>query len=251
MTFHLAAYYQSVDPAGALTQINAVTDQAIYTSGKDVRIPSGMANLLGETVLSAATGPAYGQVQSPTLRDLANQDVQPIVGGVTFSNYALMQDHSQNPRALSANEAMNFAIQATGGAAAANYGLTWIGDGPIKSQQGKIFTVRATGSAALSAGSWVNTSITFNSTLPAGTYQVVGMYAEGSNLVAARIVFVGSGYRPGVPANSSLGRNDFSNFRNGMWGVFGSFDVNQPPTIDCIGVTDNAQVFAFDLIKTG
>lgn len=251
MTFHLGAFYESVDPAASLTQIDAVTDQAIFTSGKDMRVPSGMTNLLAETALSAATTPTYAQVQSPTLRDLANQDVDPIVAGVTFANYGLIQDHSDNPRVLNALESMNFAVYATGGAAAANYGLVWIGDGPIKSTSGKVFSVRATAGTTLAAGSWVNGALTFNTTLPAGKYQVVGMYAEGSNLVAARLVFIGGTFRPGVPANSSLGRNDFSMFRDGEWGVFGEFDSNQPPTVDCLGVTDTSQVFVFDLIKTG
>lgn len=250
MTMHLGAFYQSVDPAGALTQIDAVPDQAIFTSGIDLRVPKGMANLLGEAALSAATGPLFGQVQSPTLRDLVNQDVSPIVAAVKFSTYDSYQWHGDNPRALTEAESLNFAINATGGAAAANYGLVWLGDGAVKPQQGKIFTVRATAGITLSAGAWVNGSLTFQDTLPSGTYQVVGMYAEGPNLVAARLVFIGGSFRPGVPANSSLAQNIAPHFRNGAVGVFGQFDVNQPPTLDALGVTDTSQVVLLDLIKT-
>ena len=102
----------------------------------------------------------------------------------------------------------------------------------------------------MSAGSWVNTALTFNSTLPSGTYQVVGMRAEGANLVAARLVFVGGQFRPGVAAASAANLALFNRFRNGQIGVFGAFDVNQPPTLDCLGVTDTSQEVVLDLIKT-
>lgn len=248
---HLAAFYQSVDPGAALTQIDAVTDQAIFTNGKDVRVPSGMGNLLWERAISKATGPKYGQVQSPTLRDLANQDINPVDTAEGLGAFDAYQDHGLDPRALTAAESVNFAIEATGGVAAANYGLICLGDGAVKPTTGKIFSVRATGAAALSAGSWVNTALTFNSTLPAGKYQVVGLWGQGANLAAARLVFIGGTFRPGVPTNSSVSTNRASGFRMGRYGVFGEFDTNQPPTVDCLGITDTAQAFILDLIKTG
>lgn len=247
--FHLAAYYQSVDPGATLTKISAVADQAIRTDGNDVVVPSSLANLVCEAALSAATGPSYGQVQSPSLRQLANQDVDPIVNGVVFGNDPATQAHFGSPRMLKGNESLNFAINATGGAAAANYGLVWLADGAMARINGNIFTVRATGAASLSAGSWVNTALTFDSTLPAGTYNVVGMRAQGANLVAARLVLVGQGYRPGVPAVNGTGDREWLYGRMGAIGSFGTFDVNQPPTVDCLGVTDAAQNITLDLIK--
>lgn len=250
MTIHLAAFYKSVDPAAALTLISAVPDQAIFTSGNDVRVPTGLANLIAEAGLSAATGPKFAQVQSPTLRDLANQDVEPIASAAVFSHSQQLQDHSANPRALTEAESVNFALEATGGAAAANYGLIWLADGAVKPTTGKTFSVRATSAITLAAGTWVNGALTFQSTLPAGTYQIVGMRAEGTHLVAARLVFIGGTFRPGVPANTDETTDLFPQFRNGMYGAYGSFDVNQPPSVDALGVTDTEQVYMFDLIKT-
>ena len=250
MTMHLAAFYQSVNPAGALTQIDAVPDQAISTNNVNLVVPSAVNNLLGEVALSASTGPLYGQVQSPSLRQLANQDVLPILAAVTFGGNPIGSYHFMNPRQLVANESLNFAINATGGAAAANYGLVFLGDGAVKPTTGNMFTVRATGAAALAAGTWVNTPLTFDESLPSGTYQVVGFRAVGTNLVAARMVFLGSGWCPGVPAQNAVGDRDWDYGRYGALGVFGQFDVNQPPTVDCLGVTDTAQTFVLDLIKS-
>jgi len=247
---HLAAFYQSLNPAGVLTQLNAVADQALYVTGKEIRVPAGLANLAGEACLSAATGPDSGQVQSPTLRAIANQDVNPIAAAAKFSQGDGIQWHADNPRALTVAEPLNLAVNAAGGAAADNYGLVWLADGAVKPTTGKIITVRAFSTIALAVGAWVNGPLTFGSVLPAGTYQVVGMLASGANLVAARLVFPGGTFRPGVPCNTATGENLFPMFRNGYAGVFGAFDTNQPPTLDALGVTDTSQLVFLDLIKT-
>lgn len=246
---HMAAFYESVDPAAALTKISAVADQAVRTDGNDLVVPGAVANLVFEAALSAATGPSYAQVQSPSLRQIANQDVGPVISGVVFGGNPPVQEHFKQPRQLKGNESLNFAIDATGGAAAANYGIIILADGPVPEVQGNTFTVRATAAAALSAGAWVNSALTFDDTLPAGTYNVVGMRAQGTNLVAARLVFVGGQFRAGVPAVNAVGNRDFYNGRYGRMGSFGMFDVNQPPTLDCLGVTDTAQTVWLDLIK--
>lgn len=246
---HLAAYYKSVNSAAGLAALNAVADQAVFTNGPDIRVPGDIANLLGEAALSAQTAPLFAQVQSPSLRQLANQDIKPVTTALVFSQKEQLQWHGDNPRGLAANEAIDFYLQATGGAAAGNYGLVWLGDGPIKPTNGKTFSVRATGAAALSAGVWVNTPLTFDVALPAGTFQVVGIRAEGTNLIAARAVFIGSAYRPGVPGETSAAAAFWTAFRNGRMGVYGQFDINQPPTMDCLGATDTTQEFVFDLIQ--
>jgi len=248
--FHVGAFYESVDPGGALTQINAVPDQAIFTSGVDLRVPTGLATLVAEAALYAGTGPAAGQVQSPTLRDLANQDVLPISSSAAFTSQHQLQEHFDNPRELTELESLNFAIDATGGAAKDGYGLVWLADGALKPTTGKMFSVKASASNTNAAGTWVNGSLTFETTLPSGTYQVVGMHAQGAGLVAARLVFIGGTYRPGVPGNTAVTTNQFWRFRQGRAGVYGQFDSNQPPTLDTLGSSGTAQVVILDLIKT-
>jgi hypothetical protein len=247
---HLAAYYESLITTGVLTKISAVPDQAIFTSDDDVRVPSGMANLIAEAGLSGGGTATYAQVQSPSLRQLANQDVDPIALAVKFSVENQLQWHGDNPRSLQASESVNFTINSNDSVAAANYGLIWLSDGAVSPTRGRIFTVRATAAAALVAGTWVNAAVVFDTSLPAGTYQVVGFRAESANLVAARIVFIGAAFRPGVIGDTGPSTNLMPYARNGNMGVFGQFNVDQPPTVDFLGVTDAAEVVVFDLIKS-
>jgi hypothetical protein len=153
-----------------------------------------------------------------------------------------------NPFPLVVNEPLDVFVQ--NGAAVMNRAFLWIGDGPVKPVQGKIYTVRATATASLVTASWVNSTLTFQQTLPAGHYQCVGLRAWSANGCAARIFFVGSPWRPGVLMVNSEANNEDFYVRYGNIGVFGEFDNTVPPTIDFMGITDSAEVVMLDLIKT-
>lgn len=246
---HLAAYGQSVNLAGVLTAINAVQDPVLTTSGVDVRVPKELPYLIGQAALVGNATPSRAQIQSPSLRAMTNLDVEPVVGAVVFGSPPESILHPDAPIPLVANESLNFALQATGGVATQNYGLVWLSDGPLQPVRGSIYSVRATSAITLAADAWVNGNLTFAQALPAGRYQVVGMRALGTNLVAARLVFVGGFFRPGVPSVNALGDLDPQGFRYGYAGVFGEFEHTNPPTVDALGVTDSAQQYILDLVK--
>lgn len=248
---HLAAWYENIDPAGVLAPITAVQDETVFTSGDDIRVPAGLPFIIGEAALGNDSSLAQAQIQSPSLRTMTNIDVEPAVAAAVFGNPQESIMHPLNPIPVREHEAVNFTVNSDPVSAVAHYGLVWFGDGPQQPVNGEIYTVRATGAAALSAGVWVNSNLTFGQTLPFGDYQIVGMRARGTNLVAARLSFVGGQYRPGVPAVNAIGDRDLTLFRYGRMGVYGQFNSNTPPTVDCLGITDTSQVFAFDLVKVG
>jgi hypothetical protein len=83
-------------------------------------------------------------------------------------------------------------------------------------------------------GAWVNGAITFLQTLSAGRYAIVGMRAQASNAVAARLVFQEVSHRPGVLAVAADGYPDIKALRYGGFGVFGEFEHDVPPTVDIL-----------------
>ena len=246
----LSGYYQSVDQGAAAADIDGIPDESLFVSGDIIRVPAEVSNICGAVALSAATTVTTAQVQTPSLRTKANLDIEPFINAVVFGSPPAITYFPNNPQPLLANESMTFSTNTDHGSATAIYGLVWLCDGPFAPVNGDIFSVRATGAATLSAGAWVNTNLTFFQDLPSGNYDVVGMRARGTNLVAARMVFIGGRWRPGVPAVNVIGDESFDPLRGGRSGILGSFDSNQPPTMDCLGVTDSAQVFILDLIKT-
>lgn len=248
--FHTVAWYESIDPAGALVPIAAVPDDTVSVSGDDIDVPEAMGHVIMQAVLGNDASLARGQFQSPSLRSVANIDCEPIVAALVFGSPPEGIFHPRSPVQLTPTEAVNCYVESDPAAAAVHYGLLTFADGPSQAIEGQIHTVRATAAASLSAGAWVNSALTFSQTLPVGRYRVVGFRARGTNLVAARLNFIGQFHRPGVPALNAIGDVDPWWTRYGRMGVFGEFHTNTPPSLDCLGVTDSAQVVLLDLIRT-
>jgi hypothetical protein len=247
--FHLAAWAQSVDPAGVLLPLDAVREEMLFTTGDDIRVPETLPYIVGQAALANDASVSRAQVQSPSLRAFANLDVEPIVAAAVFGSPPESLFHPDSPIAVAADEALNFAILSDPAAAAIHYGLLWLADKALERVNGNIFTVRATATVAQTTTTWVNGNLTFSQTLPAGRYRIVGMRARSADAVAARLVFPEQVARPGVPVLNAIGDNDPWTFRYGYAGVFGEFPHTNPPTVDVLGGAAAAQTFMLDLIR--
>lgn len=246
---HLAAYFQSVDPAGALIAINAVQDQAVTTETTKVRVPKALPFLIGQAALVNDASGSRAQIQSPSLRQLINLDVEPLVLAAVFGSPPEGIFHPLSPNPLTPDESLQFAILSDPAAAVAHYGLIFLADGPQQQVNDEIFQLRATSTVQQVAGSWVNGNLTFSQDLPAGNYRVVGMRARSTDGVAARLVFSGAPWRPGVPCVNAIGDLDPYWTRFGALGIFGEFAHTNPPTVDVLGGVAAAQTYILDVVK--
>ena len=242
--------YESTASNATLTAVTPVPDPTVAVIGNDIRIPGALPNVVGvAAMINSALGTPRTQLVTPSLRALIPLDVSPITNGLVFPSTPGMMQFFDNPIPLVGLEPMDFFAQ--NGAAVVNRGIVWLADGAVKPTSGKVYTSRATASATLVTATWVNTgALTFANTLPTGHYQCVGLRSLSTNQVAARIFFVGYPWRPGVLAGAAEATIEWPLFRNGNNGVLGEFDNTVPPTIDVLGVTDTAEVFYLDLIKT-
>ena len=251
MAFHLGGYFEDVDQGAVAADIAAMSDEAITASGDALRVPRDLSNLGLAACVSAATTLTAAQVQSPTLRTLANYDVEPLNNAATPANPPALADIMMNPRELTAGEDLTFNVNSDHAAAIEIYGFVAFTDGAPQPATGQIFSVRFTTAITLAQGVWTNGNITFGSDLPFGQYAVVGMRHRSTNLVASRLAFVGGRYRPGVLGVNAIGDVDADYARFGASGVWGTFDSTEPPTVDAVGITDTTQVGILDLIKVG
>lgn len=247
MARHLAAYYSSVNLA-ALTAFAAVPDQQLFTEGNAIRVDPTVDMIGSSTTIYLGTAVKQTQLNSPSLRQLAPYDSAG--QNLTFPTTVPLStnDLYDAPLQLAGNESLTFSVDGTAGGAVNGYGIVEFLDGPVKPVTGTMFTVRATGAATLEDGEFVNTPVTFDTQLPAGSYNIAGFRAEGAHLYAARIACVGAFYRPGVLGTQNSSVKSFDRYRMGRCGSFGTFNINQPPTVDCLGNTDSTQVFYFDLM---
>lgn len=248
--FHLGAFYQSVDPGGIFSAINAVREEMIFTNGQDFRVPTGLANIIGKAALIADASGVRAQIASPSLRIIANLDVEPVVLAATFGSPPEQIYHPDAPIPLVADEALNFFVQSNPAAAADHFGLVFLSDGAQQAVTGPFFTIRCTAAIQQVAGAWVNGTLAFGQTLPAGRYAVVGMRCRSTDGVAARLVFPEMVARPGVAVVNAIGDLDPWAVRFGRSGIFGEFPHTNPPTMDILGGVAAAQVVHLDIVRT-
>lgn len=249
---HIAAYAESIDPGGALVNIAGVIDDSLLVTGDDVRVPVQLPFMLGAAALISATAPIQAQFQSPSLRQVANIDIEPAALGLVFADPAEIAMHPDNPLPLRGDEALNFLANTNPAGAEVHYGLVWLGDGPVQPVHGDIFSVRTTASLTAVATSWVTSELTFAQDLPVGNYQVVGMRCRAAGGVAARLNFRGDAFRPGVPAVAAINDVIGSQFRYGKMGVMGTFHTNTPPQLEVLAAAGAVTpVIILDLIFIG
>src|SRR3972149_6415146 len=189
MAFHLAALWGNIAQAGTLQPLTAAAgEQVLFPTGDEIRVPDGLASIVAAAGIVGQTN-TRALLVSPSLRDVFNIDISPLNDGgdgdCLPSAAHQVLDLRSSPVALSAGESLT---------AEAN---------------------------PATAGAWSNGALTFLQTIPVGTYAVVGMRAEGTTLVAARLVFRGGGWRPGVMGSVNAQDEGWAGFRNGGFGIFG------------------------------
>ena len=247
--FTLVGWSQSQIGNPGLVGVNALPDPHIRVVSKDIIVPAlnqlASVYAIGATLVGA-------QLQSPTLRRTLNLDVSPVEGATIPPNIPKFVDTHTTPLHLTTDEALDAFVTDTAGTAEQDTVLAWLSDGNYNLPAGDIFTVKATAATTLVAYAWTNAALTISQALPAGRYAVVGMHAYSTGLIAARLVFVGYQWRPGVIGlanNTSFNRGLF---RYGNWGEFGEFAHNTPPTVDFFSSSaDTAETVYLDLVKVG
>ena len=251
MPITLVGYYESVDPAAAFVNLNAIPDPPVTVNGDDILVPK-LNKVIAAAAVLDQTVAVQARLHSPKLAEMGfDEYLSRIASGLSFGSPPEIHARSESPLELDEVEAMQFQVLSNPAAGVGHYGLVWLSDGPVAPVQGDIRTIRCTTAISLSAGLWVNGALTFPVSLRAGTYQVVGMRITGTNLVAARLVFPGGNWRPGAPAINAQADQDYPLFRQGRAGVWGEFAHSSPPTMDALGVTDTAQEIHLDVIRVG
>lgn len=249
--FTLLAYSESQDTGGTLSYVAGLADQHVRVEDDNIVVPAGMAYLLGAYALGTSITKA--QVESPSLRRTLLLDLPYIDrGSTTPSSPHYLNSFFYNPIPLEEFEILRVLVAEDATGAERETVLVWIGDGAQSTVSGEFYTVEASSSTTLNAYEWTNGALSLSQTLPAGRYQVVGFQARSDGLIAARLVFVGLPWRPGVLGTTAAGQRSHSLFRRGALGIYGEFAHDQPPTVDFLSSTaDTSETVWLDLVKVG
>lgn len=246
MAFTTVAFYESANNA-TLDYISALSDEHVTVSGNDITVPD-----LNQVVLVAGLQDAiqYARIETPSLRRMWLEDIFPLTHAYTFTAAdEQIADYKENPLPLVTAEKLNFLMQHAAGAADYMVGLVWLADGALTPVTGEIHTIRASVDTAPTAYEWSASTLSFEQTLPAGRYQVVGGTWEDANGIAARLLFVGYSWRPAFIALDKTADQFAQLFRRGNIGVFGEFEFDQPPQVELLSTGTTTGDIYLDLIQ--
>lgn len=245
--FTLVGWSASADQV-ALAPIAAIPDPHVRVNVNDIIVPSAIPNLVG--FYANGVNITRAQLVSPSLRRFLNFESQPVdISALPLTPFRFT-DLRNDPILLDGEEALDAQIAESGAGATRMNAFAWLSDGGIEAVDGDVRSVRFTVAQTLVAFNWTNAAITFDQTLPAGEYMVVGGRMNTAGLLAWRCVFPGNPWRPGgigVQADSGA---EGTIFRWGNFGAWGSFRHNTPPTMDlCSATADTTGTGTLDLIK--
>jgi len=201
MTTHLAAYLVS-DYGKTEVELSVVKDDVLtQTAATRFMVPVGLNNVHWAYAAGANLTEAY--LKSPSLE--VRRHKPRIIPG----NYgALSLDLNKIPvwkpvRPLTLSETEELSVIASYGGTAAAYNLALVALGPPALPPvpaGEIRMIKLTSSTALTAGAWTTCIMTPEVALEVGTYALVGFIPISAGALAARAIFTGQYWRPGVPA---------------------------------------------------
>lgn len=194
------------------------------------------------------------RMETPKLREFINPNICPVDRAAVppdepnvcfYSDYELMLRAGEEISVKASNNLGAATEQATV--------IIWTGDRPASPSPASIYTLRCTYSITGILNGFASGSLTFTQTLPTGRYEVVGMHAFGTALVAARLILPGFSHRPGVVAGATAGLNTSRGFRKGQMGVFGEFTNVALPAVEIFTNAAGASTgdVYLDLIQRG
>lgn len=154
---------------------------------------------------------------------------------------------------LRGGEGFTLEVTSDGTGATRVQGVLFLDDNPGDAVKGQAFTMPFDVSLTTAAGVWTAASGTARQNLTAGTYEIVGMAASGTESSAVRIVIPGQGgARPGCIPMASYGNTYAPQiFRHGRMGSYGRFTQINQPTFEFLGFAGAAEtpVVYLDLVK--
>lgn len=255
MSLHLGGFGETIDGAGTTQNLAALADPLLFTSGDTLRVPE-LENVAGMFAGIASGGTGICQLVAPSLREIGNYLVTPIMGNTDGdaepSDPVRGADLRVTPLRLRHRENATVEFNSNTTVAQFQWLLMVFFDQIRPVPSGPVRTLRFTNTDTLTVDVWTNGALTAAEELPAGEYAVIGMRAISAGLVAARLVPRGSGWRPGCIGGDTDDYEGHPMFRYGGLGEWMRFVHDNIPSVDFLSVSaDTDQDVFLDLVKVG
>lgn len=233
---HLLAWFKNVGST-ADTDLTPVTDP-VFTVQNSHFLPNSDVNLYWAAVMAATLTRA--KWASPKTRVVTDPYIRPIIEAVIPPSNPGIAKYLDSPFRFKALEEIQLLVTDGTGATENCTGLALVGTGLVPAPQGDYYRLRFTSTTAVTANTWSQLSVTWEDTLPSGTYSVVGIEHQSAGGQAARIIFNGQTYRPGAPSISALSNRQNDLFYGAKLGVLGNFVQTAMPLIEVLANSADA-----------
>lgn len=246
----LSAFYNSaLASAASDVVIPAVQDQCLATQNSRI-FPPTSRQLLAAAGLGADL--TIMRLDSATLLLNGRPLIYPLDSGVAGGSLPGYMWYGQNGITLPGLEQIAVLGSRAVVAAAPAFAGLWHTDRYTSAPGGPVKTIRTTAAVVFAAGTWTLGNLVFDTPLSIGKYAVVGMAAQGTNALMARLVFPQMINRPGCLAVDAVAQYLLPTWRNGNSGLYGIFDSFQPPQVEFLGVgAGGTQEVYLDIVKVG
>lgn len=248
--FHTAAFRLSVTNGTTNTPLAGVADTILTkaASGAFLAPPQSRIRL----AVAGGVNASRARIDTPKMREIGLPYIAPLNQTVVVPSPPNLADYGEFGPAPEQDDEINVQSTHTDAAPQIQFAGIWLKFNRREVPTGKRYRLRFTGAIAGVVGSWANGAITFDQTLPASTYAIVGLDVFGTNLYLARLIFAGGGWRPGCLARNAVNSVPLPVFNDGSLGCYGKFRSVNPPNLDiyCEGA-NAAQEGYMDVVDVG
>lgn len=248
--FHTAAYRGSVTNGTTNTAIAGVLDNILARAASNNFISPDGATI--RAAIAGGVNASRARINTPNVRAVGLPYIAPLNTGITAPSPPNVADFGVTGPKPSAADEISVESTHTDAAAQIQFAGLWLSFQRKPWTPGDRYRIRGTAAVAGVVGSWASGAITLDQNLPAGIYEIQGMDAFGTNLLLARLIFTGGGWRPGVLARNAVGSVPSDLFTNGQLGVYGQFDTIAMPQLEVfVEAANAAQEVYFDVVRVG
>lgn len=249
MSFHLIAWESNITNA-VETDMTPVQDSIMSIQNTHF-MPQRNMNILFAYVSSANLSRA--RFVTPKFRQITTPFIRPSGSALLPISRPPVADYRQSPLVCNGLEELQLLALQGGGGAEVVYGIAGISDTSIiPSPTGDIYTMRGTGTTTVTAKAWTQFAVTWQDTLPQGSYQAVGLVGVSTTGIAARLIFEQQTWRPGGLCFAADGNITDPVFHQGRLGAWGMFTGNRMPNCEILcNAADTAQEIFLDFVRVG
>ena len=250
MTFTLLAFFENLINE-TLDNIAGLADTKYQINGDDIRVPKDYNKLIAAYAVGATMTRA--RLSSPSLLKRAPLELAALDAAAEPTSRPPLIKMVDNPFQLDSGEALNAFTTNSVTTALDQSIAVWLAKGKITPvKDSNIFSIRASSATTLTADAWSNCSLTLDSDLEVGTYEIVGAKLWGATCILGRFIFATDENRPGMIAHDAITDIDEEIFRHGNVGVWGEFEHDTPPKLEVYAAAaDTAQNLILDIRKKG